>query len=280
MTNEMQLPLSRKAVLVRCKLSLLNVYVGDAKVTHEVDQQNGVHGAGRYSKRLFKGCKPVEDALSAYREVYAYVRKATVPWDTGYGLLPSAKLLEFGAKFGSLKATAQSLRDALVPQWDALVAADIARLGPLGSESDYPASPVGRFDVSYLMTPVPEEGDFRVTMTDLDRAAFREALKDAEDTVVTNLRESLLEPLKKAVQTLGVPDGEKGGKFHDTLITNIVEAAQRALDLNLTGDPQVETLAKEALAVAAPFADAVDVVRRVPSVRQSVRGKLSNICAM
>ena len=69
--------LDEKAVLVQLKRRMYSPYKRD-------EAETNAYGAGNVNKHLFSGPNNrVKKAMSAYGEVYNFVKDNTVPWMTG-----------------------------------------------------------------------------------------------------------------------------------------------------------------------------------------------------
>lgn len=238
--------LADRAVMARLKVSEYDPYAFDPHQTRKVIEETGVERAGRFNKRLLLDCKPLADCKSAHNAVYTYHIKNTVPWlDEGARLLPSKMYFDYTERMRVLMANARASARALASQWDGLVAADVARLGPMGDYRDYPEDILTQFNLTLRFLPIPQVGDFRVEISDEDRATLNGALDEAEANVTRHLITEMLKPIKAAVEKLNVPIGEEGSIFRNSLITNMVEVVQRARNLNVADDPVISHLADE-----------------------------------
>lgn len=270
--------LADRAVLVRLKRSMYNPYAFDAQATAKIEADSNVVGCGRFNKRLFKGCLDIEDTNAAFNAAYQYAIKHTVPWlDDGVRMLPSETYFEFTDAMRDLINTAKRKADALAAKWDALVAADVARLKQMGNPLDYPTDVRSKYDIRLNIFPVPSATDFRVAVSDEDRASLQSAISEAEAGVAKYLLAELLDPVKKAVAKLSVPIGQDGAVFRNTLITNITDMATRARKLNISKDPTVDALVNEINGAISAYATAPDLLREDIGARNDAQAKLNNI---
>ena len=88
--------------------------------------------------------------------------------------------------------------------------------------------------------PVPTTGDFRVGISDEDKASLQQQLDDAEVNSTTHLIKSMVKPLENAMMKLSVPIGADGSVFRDTLIDNMVEVAERMDKINISDDADIQ----------------------------------------
>lgn len=279
--HNFQIPtLADKAMLVRLKRSVYQPYAYDQGATMKVEVDTGVRRAGRFNKRLLLDCYELRDTNSAYNDVYQYHMLNTVPWtDTGLRMLPAHMYFEYTQGMRELMDKARAASAKLAAKWDDLVAADLARLGPLGNCDDYPRDISQCYGVSLSFMPVPTASDFRVKISDEDRASLESAIAEAEAGVTKHLLAEMLEPIERAVTKLAVPIGAEGSIFRDTLLSNITEVAQRARKLNLTGDPSVTAIVDAINGAIGGYAQAPDRLREDIGARNDAQEKLADIMA-
>jgi hypothetical protein len=276
--------LDEKAVLVQLKRSMFGTSKRD-------DAESEAYGAGNVTKHLFedKTCR-MAVVKSAYSEVYTYTNENTVPWAKGVRMLNIDHYMDFtsGLRQRIDKANA-AVRD-LVNNWDYEVQKDLARLSaieqakgrPTGSLADadnYPhASEIGdRFGIEVRYMPVPTAGDFRVNISDEDKASLQKQLEDAEDAAAKHVIREMLEPMERAIEKLNVPIGADGSVFRDSLIDNIVATAERMERVNLSDDPSVTDKIAELKSLATTYANNKDMLRKAPDVRKKAASQISEL---
>jgi hypothetical protein len=277
--NDIKIPsLAERAILVRLKRSMFQPYAYDSVQTTKIEAESGVLKAGRFNKRLFLDCYEVKDTNAAFNDVYKYVQRSTTPWlDDGVRMLPSAMYFDFTAGVRELIAVAKRKVDNLAPKWDTLVAQDLARLKHLGDPKDYPTDIRARYDIGLKFLPVPTVNDFRVEISDDDRASLDSAIREAEEGITKYLVSELLQPIKKAAEKLAVPIGHDGSFFHDSLFNNITEMVERAKKLNIMDDPTVSALVTDIERNVGKYALAPDLVREDIGARNTAQSELEAI---
>jgi hypothetical protein len=272
--------LADKALLVKLNRSLYQPYVFDAKATRMVEEASGVTKAGRYNKRLFRDSSVLKDTNEKFNLLYVTYIKRTVPWlDDGVRMVPNALYFELAHELRDLIVDAKAAADALARQWGAMVASDIQLLGAMANPADYCTAEEVRakFDAQVTFFPVPSAADFRIDVTEEDRAEMAKAISDAEANVGKYLMKEMLAPVKAFVNKLSVPIGLDGAIFRDTLIENIVDLVERLPKLNINRDPDVDATIAELKSVIDHFADNPDVLRESQDTRQSARDKMAVI---
>jgi hypothetical protein len=268
--------LADKAVLVRLTRGVYQPYAFDQSATDLVEQTNGVTRAGRFNKRLFKDCSELTTCNNAFGLVYTKHISMTLPWlDDGLRMLPSWKYESYRDTLRPLIQQAEATADELQSKWDRLVVADMTRLGPLANSKDYPINVRDRYYIDIKFLPVPMKGDFRVDISDEDRASLDRALVEAENNATKYLISEVLKPLKHAVSKLNTPIGADGSVFRDSLVDNVLEAVERAAELNIASDP---TLLAEIVNVRSCIHGVgADALRESDVVRSTTASKLDEV---
>lgn len=268
--------LADKAVLVRFSQGTYQPYKFDKGATELVEQANHVPDAGRFNKRLFKNCEALSLCNSAFRNVYAKHIELTLPWlDDGMRMLPSWKYEGYRNELRPLIQEAERAADRLQRDWDQLVVEDMTRLGPLANSKDYPVSIRDRYYIDLRFLPVPSKGDFRVDISDDDKASIERALKEAETNATKYLIGEVLKPLKHAVGKLRLPIGAEKSVFRDSMVENLLDAVERAAELNITYD---QTLLAEIANVRTLFSGIEpETLRESDQVRSAAAGRLDDV---
>lgn len=274
--------LDEKAVLVSVKRRMFNPYKRD-----EVESR--AYGAGNVSKHLFEGKENrVRKTLSKFTEVYTYVNDNTVPWTTGVRMLNIDHYFDFTSGLrGLIDAADKSVSD-LVANWDAEVQADLDRLSKialakgkpqLADPSDYPSADeiADRFGVEVRYMPVPTTGDFRVAISDEDKASLQHQLEDAEGNAAKYVIQQMIDPMQRAISKLAVPIGTDGAIFRDSLIDNMVEVADRMEKVNVSNDPEVADQIDALKSLVGTYANNKDVLRSSQKVRETAAEQIGSL---
>lgn len=238
--------LSTRAMLVSLNISQWTARKRDKKVSDEVAEKHGAsNDAGRYDKHLV-----ARDCLAEITTIVSQMRSThyalTLPWgENGLRILSSAGFVTYTDKMRALRQQFDLAADKFTKEYPTYVAQSEALLGSLRDETDYPAPEDirTRFDARINFYPVPESGDFRVTMSLENANQIRETLKEENQNLLKNATRDIIERLHqtagKLVNTLTNGAGEKSPRFHDSLITNIQELLETVPMLNLTNDLQI-----------------------------------------
>ena len=274
--------LDEKAVLAQLKRSMYSPYKRD-------EAESEAYGAGNVNKHLFEGrSNRVRQTISKFSEVRAFFNDNTVPWATGVRMLNINHYFDFTSKLRKLIDDALAAADDLAANWDHEVQADLRRLQAiaaakgkpeLANPDDYPSADEirSRFGIDVRYMPVPTAGDFRVNISDEDKASLQKQLEDAEDAAAKHVITEMITPMKSAVEKLSVPIGTDGAIFRDSLIDNIVEVADRMGRVNLSDDPSITDKIAELKSLATTYANNKDVLRSMPDVRKKAATQISDL---
>jgi hypothetical protein len=142
----------------------------------------------------------------------------------------------------------------LCMQFEGLVHEARARLGGLFRNEDYPATDElrGKFSFETKVRPLPDAGDFRVTLGDEEKLRIKRQITfDIEASLQVGTRE-LWHRLYEAVQHMAdrlsaykVTEDGVEHPFRDTVVTNLVKLVDVLPKLNITKDPELERLSEQ-----------------------------------
>ena len=274
--------LDEKAVLVQVKRRMYSPYKLDKA-------ESDAYGAGNVNKHLFEGRhNRVKEAISKYSDVYSFVKDNTVPWTTGVELLNINHYMEFTSGLRRLIDAANAAVDDLYTHWSDEVAADLNRLADiayakgkpnLADPSDYPDADEmrSRFGIEVRYMPVPTTGDFRVGISDEDKASLQQQLDDATANASKHVISQMLEPMQRAVQKLKVKIGDDGSIFRDSLIDNLVDVSNRMAKVNISDDPVITERIKDLQSLIHIYANNKDVLRSSQTVREKAVTQIDDL---
>jgi hypothetical protein len=215
-------------------------------------EESKQYGAGNVNKHLFEGRDNlVKSTISKFTDVYTYVKDNTVPWTTGVDMLNIDHYMEFTSGLRQRVDDAYRAVDTLCLSWEDEVKSDLDRLGEialakgkpnLANANDYPDVDElrSKFGIHIRYMPVPTTGDFRVGISDDDKASLQQQLDDAGVNANKHVIQSMIEPMERAIAKLSVPIGNDGSVFRDTLVDNLVEVTERMNKINLSDDATIQ----------------------------------------
>ena len=275
--------LDEKAVLVQVKRRMYSPYKLD-------EAESKAYGAGNVNKHLFQGTdNRVKRAISKYTEVYTFVKDNTVPWTTGVELLNITHYMDFTSGLRQRIDEANAAVADLVTHWDYEVQDDLRRLQDisyakgkpnLADPNDYPSADEveKRFGIEVRYMPVPSTGDFRVGISDEDKATLQQQLDDATTNATRHVLSQMIEPMQRAVKKLTVPIGDDGHIFRDSLIDNMVDVAYRMAKVNVSDDPVIAERIRDLQSLVSTYANNKDVLRSSQTVREKAATQIDALC--
>ena len=274
--------LNEKACLIKVKRRMYSPYKHD-------DEETRKYAVGNVNKRLFEGRdNRVAQAISAYNDVYTFLKDNTVPWDTGTDMVNMLHYTDLMAGLRAKVAVAEAAADDCEAHWHQEVLDDIDRIRfkciakgiPDRSDpDDYPDSIRDRFSIDIRPMPIPDSSQFdpRFGMTDEDLEALERQLTDVETNATKHVINQMLEPMQRAVDKLKVDIGKDGAVFRDSLIDNLVDVADRMARVNISDDPTVTEHIKDLRSLVSSYANNKDVLRSSPPVRAKAAQQINDL---
>jgi hypothetical protein len=243
--------LKEKALLVKFSRCSYSARKYDKKVSGEVEAKYNARDAGRYNKVLIAK-EALEKGQKAANEARTYVYTQTLPWsDEGWRILTSANYLPFVQEMGKKIRAIEETDREFIDRYPDFKEEAKTRLNGLYNELDYP--PVDeiarKFSCSLEFQPIPESPDFRLpddmTQEQIDGIGkdLDERVKAATTAAIKDLWQRLYDVTSHAAERLSSPDAI----FRDSLIQNITDLCELLPRLNLTNDPNLETMRVEVL---------------------------------
>lgn len=285
MSNAQGMNVRHALLTVSFSISAWEARKQDKKATREVAlAHNTDTNVGRYHKDLLPDAKEHEAILKLRNAWRVAHYENTLPWgDDGGRVMRSASFLDYAEMYRNYKAQWDAALATFFDAYPTLVAAAELRLNTLFDPRDYPdvSEVKRRFAVRLNTYPLPNAEDFRIIdgipPEEADRlvaeavdginARLNDAVKDLWGRmykVVANMQERLSVPLDEKGKAA------KGGKFHDTLVTNVAELIELLPRLNLTNDPNIDAAAKAMMGLVQHPAE---TLRVSPEAREATRAK-------
>ena len=241
--------LSQRAMLVQLSVGGWTGRKQDKRVTAEtVTAKNAAADAGNWMTRIvppatLAAIKSIENAARNY------VYEVTLPWaNNGPRILPSALFMEFTAKLRDFEFQFRQQVEAFLTVYPQIVEEAQTRLGDLYDGSKFPT--VGKlrdaFSFSLAITPLPDAKDFRVDLSDEIVAEVQANIQQQASSALQNAMQEVWQRLYDAVEHIASKLADAKGKFKDSLIGNLVELLEILPALNITNDPALDRLRREA----------------------------------
>lgn len=247
--------LSSRAMLCSLSISMWSARKHDPEASEEIAQRHGAQAdAGRYQKVLLPktALAEIQKIVSDARQEHYFM---TLPWDdNGYRVLPAAAYMDHTERMRDLSNRFSPAVETLAQQFGQLVEEAKVRLGGLFRPEDYPSSEElrSKFSFETKVMPLPNAGDFRVTMGDEEKERIKRQITAAVEASLQVASRELWQRLYEAVSHLAgrlqaykVTDEGVEHPFRDSVVTNLVKLVDVLPKLNVTGDPELESLAAQ-----------------------------------
>jgi hypothetical protein len=277
--------LSDRALLVKLTIKRAAMTKRDAALTSKIQAQEGDQSLTVLTKLFRDKASPVNQIMAAVNEIYAYHRKHTLPYvDAGPRILPSDNYFDYTRDMKHLIGQEENLLQRYMPYYDQLVLDDCAyrnsgHAAGRATPADYPTAEQFErsMSVEYRFSPMPDARHFLFDLSDDDMKAFEEAEVEAAQVAATDAVTRMLKPLQSLVARLGEYQGQKGERFHNSLIQNVIEGCDLAEKLTLNPTPemlaQIEAVRKEAKGCL----EDVESIKGSHHARQVAQAKLAAI---
>jgi hypothetical protein len=289
--------LHTRAILVKLSLPTWSGKMDDKEVTKTtLDAHGASKGAGKFSKYLLPREASTERQLgegepeNAFTALVAHLSDVrnwsyanTLPWSRdGWLLLPIANHSRYTTYIREAQHKYDELLARLVEDYRELILSARRCLGPkLSAGARYPSDIAAEFGFAIDYNPVPSGGDFRVSLTDEEKAILskstEERVKQTAEAAQNVATKRLYEVLQKIHETLSAanPNRKDGAKsFKDSLIENARDLCGVLGALNIADDVRLERFRRETelLAMSEP-----ETIRENPAVRAEVAARAENI---
>lgn len=279
--------LSDKCMLVKLSIKRAALTKRDQFLTDKIQQQEGDSSLTVLTKLFRDKASPINQIMQAVNEVYAYHRKHTLPYtDAGPRILPSNNYMEYTQELKHLIAKVDNLKRQWLPHYDQLVRDDVmyrnaGHAAGRATVDDYPSA--DDFDrttaIEYRFTPMPDSRHFLFDLSDEDMAAFEQAEAEAVQQANVDTVARMLKPLSSLVTRLKEFQGNKGERWHNSLIQNVIEGCDLASKLCINPTPELLAQIDELRQAAKACMDDVEIIKGSAHKRDEARRKLEEVAA-
>lgn len=273
--------------VVQVKLTIRRVATTrkDAALTSRLQQQERDAGLQVFTKLFQDKDSPINQIMRKVNEVYAYHRTSTLPFvDAGPRLLPNALYFEYTQEMKKRIAEVDSLMATYLPLYDQLVLDDVAyrnagSAAGRANANEYPTAQAFEraMAIEFRFSPMPDASHFLFDLSEDDLAAFDAAEQEAAQLANQDTIRRMLEPLKLLMARLDEYRGDKGQRWHNSVMENVLEGCRQARKLAL--HPSSELLAQidELEQHAAGLLATVEVIKGSANARADARAKLQQV---
>lgn len=271
--------LTEKAMLSSLTIRQWTARRRDAEVTRRIHDEYHAHDAGRFNKELIRP-EAMATIRAIVREARVHHYTNTLPWDETAGrILPAANYWPYADAQQQFRIRFEAAVRDFVAKYPQHVEEARVRLNGMFREADYPRQDDlwRRFDMRTTHLPIPEGGDWRVTLGDEEETRIREQLTRSVEQSFELATRDLWNRLHDVVSKLHASLGREDGRFHSSLLDNVRSLVDLLPALNVTGDPKLDAMRCEIEKKLLSF-DALDI-RKTPGVRSEATTTAEDILA-
>tara|TARA_R110002012_G_scaffold4104_1_gene19073 strand:+ start:5261 stop:6103 length:843 start_codon:yes stop_codon:yes gene_type:complete len=239
--------IASSAVLVDLNISVWTARKLDKSVSKEIDiDKNTTTKAGNYNKHLLAGASELENITKLSTEIRDWHTRQTLPWsDTGTRLLPMTNFFDYKDQLSEYEDLFQERVDSFLSNYPNIITVMAYRLGKLFNRNDYPDVDVikQRFSLKYTIMPVPEAGDFRISVEQDMKSKLEDEYQKAYDERVNNAMSDAWSRVHKTVEHIvDRLSGNDKKIFRDSLVNNALDLTNLLTKLNVTKDAKLENV--------------------------------------
>lgn len=275
--------LADKAILVRLTIRRATLTRRDNALTAKVQAAEQDVGITVLTKLFQDKGSPINKIMRAVNEVYTYHKTHTLPYvDAGPRILPNANYFAYTQEVQHLIARVENALAQWMPHYDQLVRDDVmyrnaGRAAGRANVDEYPTADAFRRSMSleYKFQPMPDSRHFLFDLNEQDLQAAEEAETEAMAAANADTINRMLKPLGALVERLGEYQGQKGERFHDTVISNVLDGIKQARALMLFPNEDLTAHIDELETMTQRYLDGVEMIKGSAMVRTEARRKLA-----
>jgi len=164
--------------------------------------------------------------------------------------------------------------NAFITRYEDEIEYEKKRLGDLFNEADYPLPATLREKYAFSITPEPIQtaDDFRVKLSDEEvekiKKDITDRLEDRQKEAMRDVWKRLYDVVKHMADKVKDKEAGKNVALHPTIVENIVDLCDMLPKLNLTGDQELDNMAKEVKQSITKYP--VDDIRDYDNIRKHV----------
>lgn len=271
--------LSNKALLVSLTVSQWSARKYDRRESQAVAAKHGTQdGVARVNKALLPFAESLEKVHKLTGSIRTEYYKRTLPWtQEGVQIIKADGYMDFTQVMREQMSAWWQAVDEFVKEYPDLCEAAKVALNGLWRSEDYPdASAIrSKFNIDVIFTPVPEAGDWRVSLSDDEiarlEAQVSERVTSAQAGAMREAWRRVYDLVQHAHDRLSDPQTI----FRNSLVENARELCTLLPSLNIADDPALEAMRYDiegALAQHDP-----EVLRHDPVVRSDSARKLADL---
>ena len=276
--------LSGSAMLLDLHISTYTGRKQDKATAEEVNTAKNAKSkkASSVYKSLFADDADLEAIVAYGGRVRSWLYDVTLPWsDGGTRLVPTSKFFDISHELNQHEQEFFKLVQRFLNNYSTKVSAQAFKLGKLFSAVEYPSAGEiqNKFGFTFVFTPVPQAGDFRV---DLPAEALAQVEANFEQAVSKRVQSVMQEPWDRLYKEVSHikdkmidKEGGKPQKLYQSMLDNALGLCETLKSLNIMNDPDLEA-ARRALELSLTNVD-IKSLRQSPEVREAIKVKMQDL---
>jgi hypothetical protein len=279
--------LADKVILVKLTQRKVALTKRDAYLSDKIQRQEGDASLTVLTKLFRSKGNAVAQIMTKFNEVYTYHKAHTLPYvDAGPRILPNDLYFEYTQETKHRIAQVDNLKRTYMPQYDQLVLDDVSyrnsgHAAGRASVDDYPTAE--QFDtamsIDIRFQPMPDSRHFLFDLSDDDLQSFQTSEQEASAAMNADILSRMLKPLSALTQRLQEYQGQKGERFHNSLVENVIEGCDLALKLAINPTDEFIDEINTLKAMATGCLNTVEVIKGSANARHDAKAKLEAVAA-
>jgi hypothetical protein len=274
--------LSDKVILVKLTQRRAPLTKRDKALTNQLQTQYNDNSLTAIYKLFRDLNSPINKLMKKHNEVYAYHKQNTIPHiDAGPRMLPSTLYFEYAQEMKQRVAVVEKLADQCYQDYDQIVSDDImfrnsGYASGRANRDEYPTAEQFRNAVGsdLRFTPMPDKRHFLFDLSEEDLAEFDRAEAELASMAREDTINRMLKPLSDLTRRLGEYQGNKGERFHNSLMENVLEGCTTARKLAIDPSPELVQEINAIEQLASSYLQNVEIIKGSANARVEARKKL------
>lgn len=279
--------LADKVILVKLTQRKVALTKRDAYLSDKIQRQEGDASLTVLTKLFRSKGNAIAQIMAKFNEVYAYHKMHTLPYvDAGPRILPNDLYFEYTQQTKHLITQVENLKRTYMPQYDQLVLEDVmyrnsGHAAGRAHVDDYPTAE--QFDsamsIDIRFQPMPDSRHFLFDLSEDDLKSFEQSELEAAAAMNADVLSRMLKPLSALTQRLQEYQGQKGERFHNSLVENVIEGCDTALKLAINPTQEFIDEINGLKAAATGCLNTVEVIKGSANARHDAKAKLEAVAA-
>lgn len=274
--------LSDKVVLVKLTQRRAPLTKRDKALTNQLQTQYNDNSLTAIYKLFRDANSPINKLMKKHNEVYAYHKQNTIPHiDAGPRMLPSTLYFEYAQEMKQRIAVVEKMADQCFQDYDQIVQDDITfrnsgYASGRANRDEYPTADQFRNAVGsdLRFTPMPDKRHFLFDLSEEDLAEFDRAEAELASMAREDTINRMLKPLADLTRRLGEYQGNKGERFHNSLMENVLEGCATARKLSIDPSPELLNEINNLETLASTYLSNAEIIKGSANARAEARRRL------